>query len=814
VAPTPLLGREGELAQIERLLGDSGPRLLTLVGPGGVGKTRLALQAASALLDDFEEGVHFVPLAPVTDPDLVAISVASALGVRETPDQSALDRLKVRLRSGRQLLLLDNFEHVSRAAPLVAELLASCAELKALVTSRSVLRLRGEREYRVPPLALPASGRGAPQPDVLARSAAVQLFVERAQAVRPGFALTGDNARDIAEICRRLDGLPLAIELAAAWSKLMSPRSLLARLESRLAMLVDGAHDLPERQQTLRGAIGWSYDLLEPGGRALFAWLAVFAGGWELETAEAVCETLPGAARTPSVLDGLASLTDKSLVQQVERAGGETRFSMLETIREYATERLEASGEAETLRLRHAEHYLALAETADLDLCGPQQAEWLQRLDDEADNLRAALRWARESGRTELGLRMAGALEGYWRLRGYLSEGRTWLEELLATRAASTGAPVGACVQARALNAAATLAWMQGDLRSAEELAAESLTLFRPAGDTPGVARALATLGKAAHAHGDYKRAQALYEESLALHRGLGEKAGVSGLLGDLGTLARDQGDWERARRQHEESLALRQALRDSSGIAHSLRNLGLVAHLQGRYDLGEARLSEALALFREQGDAQGTAGSLNDLGLLPPVRAENARAEAIFEEALGLYHDLGDEMGVSWSLNNLGILAYDHGDYDRAVSLHEESLALRRALGAEPGTAVSLIDLGNAVHARGESARAAQAYRESLLLLHEVVGDKALMAFCIEGLARVALSEGRPERAVGLYGAADALREAISAPLPPPDRPSQTRTLARAREALTAAEYAAAWEAGRAMTMEHAIAEALAPEE
>ncbi len=503
--------------------------LLALTGPGGVGKTRLALEVAAACRDDFADGVAFVPLASLGEPALLAATLARATGAPAEGDRRPEESLATHLRNKDLLLVLDNVEHLLPAAPLLADLLAACPRLAILVTSRALVQVRGEHALPVPPLPLPLplllplSPSSAPSDacdamptppelEVIAASPAVALFVERAQAVRPDFALVPENAADVAAICQRLDGLPLAIELAAARVRLLPPRALLARLERRLPTLTGGARDLPERHQTLRAALAWSYDLLPDAEQALFRRFSVFAGGATLEAVAALqCDAMDGDA-----LEGLSALLDHSLLRHAGGDAGEPRYAMLETIREYAGDLLTASGEREAAERAHTAYYQALAATAELALRGSEQATWIGRLEAEVDNLRAALRWACESGESGLGLRLAGPLWYFWFARGYLREGRTWLERLL-TMAELTGRPaVSPAVRAKALGGAAWLAYVQTDYDRVVSLAEESLALLRDLGDDVGCAFAFTSLGCVALDQSDYTHATPLLEESLA----------------------------------------------------------------------------------------------------------------------------------------------------------------------------------------------------------------------------------------------------------------------------------------------------------
>ena len=672
----PLIGRGKEMASVIELLAGDDVGLVTLTGPGGIGKTHLALRVAAELLPTFPDGVWFIDLAPISDPSLVASAIGITLNFEEVPGEPMAERLAAFLRDKQVLLVLDNFEQVVEAAPLVANLLTAARRLKVLATSRTALRVRGERLVAVPPLAVP-DPRQPRAVDSLVKYAAVQLFLRRAQAVRPDLELTRDNMAAVAAICVRLDGLPLAIELAAARSGLLDPAALAARLAHPLQLLARGPRDLPARQQTLRDTIDWSYTLLDQGEQTLFRRLAVFVGGWNLPAAETVCN--PAGDLGSEMLDELQSLLDKSLVRQVEQPNDEPRFTMLETIREYALEQVD--GEVEELRRRHAAYYTALAEAAEPELMGARQASWLERLEAEHANLLAALRWSLEQGEVELELRLATALWRFWLVRGYPSEGRQWLEEGLTAAQGLGHSPV----LARALGRAAALARVQGDYARAVEWYEESLALARALEDKRSIAFALNGLGAVADQQGDYARAVALYEESLAVSRELGAKPSIAVSLSFLGVAALEQGDYERAALLCAESLALRRELGDTAGMAIPLNALGWVALEQGDPQRSQTYFEESLALSQAAGNQGGVAIVLSDLGWVALEEQDYARAASLFGESLTLRQKLGDKLGTAQCLEGLAAVAGARGEAERAVRLWGAAEGIRAAIGAPP---------------------------------------------------------------------------------------------------------------------------------
>ncbi|MCC6315752.1 MAG: tetratricopeptide repeat protein [Thermomicrobiales bacterium] len=771
--PTRLIGRQAEIAAARELLDIGSPealtRLLTITGPGGAGKTRLAIHLAHELAPFFTDGAAFVSLAAVTDPDLVLAEAATAIGAKESGVASARTALFDHLRDRRLLLVLDNFEQVVTAAPDIADLLAACPRLVVLVTSRELLRLRGERELPLPPLALPeeprrdssveASGETAILTvETALRSDAVRLFVERAAAIRPGFTLDDGNAATVAELCRRLEGLPLAIELAAARVRMLPPNALLERFGRRLDLLSGGARDLPARHQAMRATIAWSYDLLEPDEQRLFARLAVFTGGAALGAAEEVAGDLGGL-----FFDLAASLADKSLLRLApgDDEMGEPRLTMLDTIRDFGLERLAASGEADAIAERHATVFLTLAETAEPLLEGLEQRPWLERLERDHANLRTALAWLRGRGDLERALRLACALWRFWWLRGHIEEGRTLLETLLALPGPS------------------------GDLR----------------------ARALNAAGVLAESQGDWEIAAARHEEALALSRAAGNARGVAWSLNNQGVAAIDAGRYDRAGELLEECSQVAAATGDPVLLAHALTGLGQVACLQGDDERARNHLTRALALFRQTNDASQIARSLNNVAYLSLQRGDYASAQAPLAESLRLHRAVGDKQGIASTLNNLAEVARGLGEREPARLLYTESLSLARETGNRPYAAIALENLAALARARDDRAASAR-YREALALYRTVV-DWLGVASCLEGLAEIALRAGEPEAAARRLGAATALRAEHALPNSEEDVDAIASV---ARVALGKAAFAVAWQAGAARPIDLAIDEAARP--
>jgi predicted ATPase/DNA-binding SARP family transcriptional activator len=658
--PEPLIGRQEEMAQLADLLRGEGPRILTLTGPAGVGKTRLALQVAAGLDEQFPQGIFFVDLAPLRDPGQVIPALADALDIREAVAQAhpLLQILKGYLRNRRVLVILDNFEHLLAAAPPVAELTEATARLRVLVTSREALHLRNEREFPVLPLPLPETGLSAAE---LAGCHSVRLLQERGAAVRPGFAVTDENADAIARICQRLDGLPLAIELAASRLKVLSAQEVADLLSQRLDVLKAASSGPPDRQQTLTRAIDWSYDLLARE-KGLFAGLSVFLGGCSPEAVERVCAWTVGMSKS-DLLDGLASLVDKNLLRRAE-VNGETRFSMLETLREYARSKLEDSGQAEELRQNHAGYFLQLATAAEAGLHGPQQAVWMNLLEREGSNLQAALEWFLRRGAAKQALRLAAALEWFWYRHGDFNAGRQWLERALGLK----GPRGREQLRARAVRALAWMVFLQGD----------------------------------------WVRARALYKESLQLLGTAGDQSTRVAALSGLGVSERWLGEREAGTEHVEEAVRIAREANESGKLAAAL--IWAYATTGGRFPgrAPRAELEEALELSRKDGDPWVTAHALNGLGDLLREREDLAAARVRYEQALRGFRELKDRWMTAWCLEGLGTVLYRSGDLRGAEERFGESLSLFALLGDRGNSTYMLGRLGMAAHAQHDLPRAA----------------------------------------------------------------------------------------------------------
>jgi predicted ATPase len=760
---TSFIGRAAEVAMLKDLLQRPQVRLVTLTGPGGSGKTRLALRAAANLLDEFTDGVFFVSLAALTDPQVVPSAIAAALALREREGHGPMDAVLDYLSGRNMLLVLDNIEHLPDASELLPELLEHCPNLHLLVTSRAVLHLSWEVIVEVQPLAVPDPGSSIDL-QALSRYEGVALFIERARAADPAFAVTGQDASAVAEICCRLDGLPLAIELAAARLRVLPPQALLGRLSNRLTFLTGGARDRPTRQQTLRATLDWSYSLLDDSEQRLFARLAVFAGGCTLEAAEAVgaLATDAESGDAASVLDCAASLIDKSLLRRNDPAPSpEPHMRMLDTIREYALERLADSGEEAIVRRQHATYFLALAEQAAAELKGPRRTTWLNRLEDEHDNLRAALRWAKEQREVRIGLRLAVALEQFWELRSYLSEGARWLAELLAITEDEEPQ-----LKAAALRIAGNRTFAF-DIASAAELTERSLALYRQLADERGAAEALHQRGLVAFYQADYGLAADCLAESLALARGLGDTNLVNRWLWSLTWPGSGQddisGDIAETKKLAEESLERSQQLKDPRGVCAALEALLYVARMEGDRARVQFLIEEFLAQLRHTDlhpDAdirerlERIAFEIERMAIEMPPLATHEQAMALLEQGHALTLRDGDRRAAAHLGVTLALFAREQGWFVRADSFLEESLVVFRELEDVMGIARALIGLADVARDQRDGERGIVFSQEGLARAREC-GDVLLTGYALHNMGVAAWQQGDHAQANSLFAAA-----------------------------------------------------------
>jgi predicted ATPase/class 3 adenylate cyclase len=799
---TSFIGRRSEMAEVKRLLSET--RLLTLAGPGGGGKTRLSLEVAGDVLPAYPDGAWLVELAPVAAPALAPQVLATTLGVREEPGREILHTLSDYLASRRALLVLDNCEHLLDACARLADgLLRSCPDITVLASSREPLAVAGEVTFRVPSLSAPDPVRSLAL-DRLAGYDAVRLFVDRAAAARPGFALTDTNAAAVAQICQRLDGIPLAIELAAARMRTLSVQQIAARLDERFRLLTGGSRTALPRHQTLRGLIDWSHELLGEAERAVFRRLSVFVGGWSLEASERV---VAGDGVAPSeVVDLLGRLIDKSLLL-MEEHDGEVRYDVLETIRQYASEKLAETGEGETVRARHSDIMVDLAERTELGLQGPEQAAALTQLETDHDNLRAALRCSIDGGDAETALRLASALWPFWDTRGYVREGREWLDQALELARAQSPAAVtwvGRRALARALDGAAFLRGRWSDFSAMVTLQTEALAVWRELGDKRGIAEALNNLGDRTRQLGNRSGARALVEESLGLFQEVSDARGIAHALNNLGEILVEDGEHTRARALFEQSVPIFEAIEDGRGLAHALDNLAGILTAQGDPIAAEPLYTRSLELAKALGDWHASATALRGLGDVAHRRHDRVRARRLYEDCIARFREMKDAFCLARSLIACALTLHADGLHERADILEDEALGLLRASDAKGELAARLEQLGRVALEHGNVDRAARYLVDSVALAAETQ-DVAAVASGLSQLARVAVARGRPLTDARLQAAADAWRRAHG--LGGAGAPTVAAAGGPPAHGVDADALLAAWAEGTAMTLDQAIA-------
>jgi predicted ATPase/class 3 adenylate cyclase/uncharacterized protein HemY len=833
---TSFIGRKNEIKNIKSLLRQT--HLLTLTGSGGAGKTRLALQVAKDLIDDFANGVWFVELAALSEPALLPQAILKVFGLKEELRRSLEDTLCDYLRSKEILIILDNCEHlVKTCAELSENLLSNCPKLKIIATSREALRCEGEQTYGVLSLEVPDPEEKNP-PEKLSQYESVKLFIDRAMSVDENFRVTKENARSLAQICFQLDGIPLAIELAAARIKILSVEKIYDRLNDRFNLLTGGKRTGLPRQQTLRSLIDWSYDLLSEQEKIVWRRLSVFAGGWTLEAAEEVCAH--DKIKKEEVMELLNQLNEKSIII-FEREN--ERYRMLETLKQYGEEKLNKAGEAKDIFFGHLKYYMEFSEKAEPKLNGSEVQLWLERLESEHGNLQSAIEWSVRSNHIEQGARLAGALGNFWSIRGHYSTGCRLLENILNNKK-----EVGKCTLGKLLNSSGLLRRNQGDYSKAQKLFEEGLTVSRQNKYKQSIANSLNGLGKlsdekgnyeeahkfyqeslelglemndkysvavslnglgiVALSEGNYLQAQNFYTESLAIRREIKDIRGIANTLHNMGMIADELGNYEQAQEFYEESLKLRYELNDKHGITGSLNGLGKLAQGHGNFELAQKFFEESLTLKREIGDKAGIVASLNNLGIIATDRGNYEQSQKFYEESLALSREIIDKHGIAASLNNLGYLAFNQNNFDQAQQFHEESLAIERKMGKKAGIANSLHSLGIVTFRKGNFEQSKKFHEESLTLFREL-GDKNAIAFSLTGMAEV-LSESNGTLGAILLGAVETAIKSAGLALARDEQMLLEEVHERLHEKLSDEDFLKYFEEGKKKKLDEAVAMAL----
>ncbi len=729
---TSFIGREKEMKQVKEALKLS--RLVTLTSAGGSGKTRLALQTGAEVIDEYEHGVWFVDLAALNDPALLTSTMIDALGIKEESKRTTEETLIDFLKGKEILILLDNCEQLIHACANLAErLLSSCPKLKMIATSREALNCEGEKTYRIPALAIPDPNTNN-TPEELIQFESVRLFIERALLVNPGFRVNNENATALAEICSRLDGIPLALELAAARTNILSISKIYERLDDRFSLLTGGKRTALPRQQTLRALIDWSYDLLSEEEKILWSRLTVFSGGWTLEAAEEVCSD--EMISKSLILDLQSQLTEKSVIIFDESNG---RYRILESIKQYGIEKL---SDGNGTYLRHLNYFLGISKKAEPELRGEKARFWFDKIEADHTNFISAIDWSVNNGHADKGAIMAVALGDFWNTNGHYSTGIRLYENILQCSGASDKSSI-----INVLNWLCVFKYLQGDYEQVKKYSEECLTVSRTIDDKKGIAVSLNNLGKVADLMGDPEKAKIYFEESLAIKKELGDKNGISESLQSLGNLSADLGDYEQAKKHFEESFAIKKEIGDIKGMASNLNSLGSLSSFQGDYEHAKKYHEESLAYNKDIGSKMGIAVSTGNLGMIAFNQGEYEHAKKYFEKSLYIRKELGNRKGIADYMHNLGGIVYIQGDYEQAKKYFEESLAIRKEIGDRIGMADSMNNLGGVMYTQGNYEQA-KTYFEESLAIREEIGDKRGMADSMNNLGSIAIHRGDNEQA------------------------------------------------------------------
>ncbi len=831
---TSFIGREKEIKDVKDNLKQN--RLLTLTGTGGAGKSRLALQTAADVIDEYENGVWFAELAAVSDPEFLTAAINNSLGIKEEPKKTPEETLVDHLKDKEILIILDNCEHLINAcADLTERLLSSCPKLKIIATSREALNCSGEQIFKIPALTHPDPNSGD-TPEQLTQYESVRLFIERALFVNPKFRVTNENAPALAEVCSRLDGIPLAIELAAARIKVLPIEKIYERLDDRFNLLTGGKRTALPRQQTLRALIDWSYDLLSEEERTLWSRLSVFSGGWTLEAAEEICSDEP--IDKNSIIYLLSDLTEKSVIIFDQE---KTRYRILETIKQYGFEKL---SDKNLMFLHHLKYFIELSEKAEPELLKENMKFWLDIIDADHNNFISAIEWSVNNDNTEKGAIIAAALGGFWNIRGHYSAGIRLIKNILQSSEA-----LDKSLKSKVLSWIGVLKWRQGDYEQAEKYHKENLASGKEIGDKRGIATSLNSLAVVSFYRGDHEQAEKYLKESLTIEKEIGDKRGIAVSINSLGNVSFDRGDFEQAEKYFKESRAILEEFGDKRGMAASINNLGNVSFNRGDYEQAEKYYRECLAIRKEIGDQRGIAASTGNLGNVLSARGDFEQAEKYHKENLAVRKKLGDKFGIAKSLENLGNVSIARGDHKQAEKYHKESLAIRKEIGDKAGTANSMNSMGNVSFVQGDFEQAEKYYKESLAIFKEI-GDKTGIAESMDNLGNVSSARGDYEQAekfhkeslairkeigskkgiaesmlgagniandqgnyilaIKLLSSSEKIMESIGGVLGKNDQTKKDNTIAKLHEQLSDKEFNKYWEDGKKLTFEEAIALAL----